>query len=63
MSERRDPYYVLNVNDGMDTLHRDPREVCNVDDAEGRQTIDATTADALLLRGDARQCEHCYGPT
>lgn len=54
-----DPYFVLNRNEGTDTLHRNPREECNVDDAEGRQTIDAETADALLASGSARPCQHC----
>jgi hypothetical protein len=55
-----DPYYVLNRNEGVDTLHKDPRESCNVDDVEGRETIDAETADALLALGDTRRCSHCY---
>ncbi len=59
--ERRDPVYVLNVNPaGRDVLHRDPRETCNTDDAKGRETIDATTADALLTSGGAIPCRHCY---
>lgn len=53
------PIYVLNRNDGIDTLHRNPREQCNQDDAIGRQTIDAETADALLANGTARPCAHC----
>ena len=55
-----EPYYVLNRNEGIDTLHRNPREECNVDDAEGRETVDAETADALLALGDTRRCAHCY---
>lgn len=55
-----DPYFVLNRNEGADTLHRNPREECNVDDAEDRQTIDAETADALVALGEARRCQHCY---
>ena len=55
-----EPYFVLNRNEGTDTIHRDPREECNVDDADGRQTIDADTADALLTMGDAVRCKHCY---
>ena len=53
-------YFVLNQNEGMDTVHRNPRESCNTDDAEGRQTIDGETADALVTRGSARRCSHCY---
>ena len=52
-------YYVLNRNEGLDTIHRNPREECNVDDAEGRQVIDAHTADEMLTRGTARRCQHC----
>ena len=55
-----DPYYVLNRNEGTDTLHRNPREECNLDDATDRQTIDAETADALLALGGTRRCSHCY---
>ena len=55
-----DPYFVLNRNEGIDTLHRNPREECNVDDADQRQTVDGETADALLTRGVARRCAHCY---
>lgn len=57
MSEDR---YVLNRNEGVDTLHRNPGESCNTDDAKGRQTIDADTADALLNMGEAVRCQHCY---
>ena len=53
-------YFVLNQNEGMDTVHRNPRESCNTDDADGRQTIDARTADEMLTRGTARRCGHCY---
>ena len=52
--------YVLNRNpDGDDVLHRNAGEQCNLDDSEGRQKVDAETAEALLLRGDALLCGHC----
>lgn len=54
-------YYVLNANEGTDTLHRNPREECNVDDAKGRQTIDFASAVSLLLKGSAVRCQHCMG--
>lgn len=54
------PYYVLNRNEGRDTVHRNPREECNVDDAEGRETVDEDTAIAVVAMGHARRCEHCY---
>lgn len=55
-----EPYYVLHRNQGTDTLHRNPREECNVDDAEGRATIDVRTGQALEASGDIRRCGHCY---
>jgi hypothetical protein len=60
---RNEPYYVVNQNEGTDTLHRDPREVCNVDDAVGRTTVDAATGKALETSGDIRLCRHCYPAT
>lgn len=57
-----DAYFVLNRNDGEDTIHRESGdERCNRDDMRGRQTIDAETADALLVNGTARRCQHCWG--
>jgi len=55
-----EPYFVLNRNEGVDTIHCNPREECNTDDADGRQTIDGTTVEALLERGNAVRCKHCY---
>jgi hypothetical protein len=55
-----EPYFVLNRNAGDDTIHRNPREECNVDDAEGRDWVDPDTAEALLKSGDAVRCQHCY---
>ena len=54
-----EPQYVLNKNEGIDTLHRNPREECNLDDAEGRVTIDALTAKAMKAGGHVRLCKHC----
>ena len=53
------PYWVLNRNEGTDTIHRNPREECNTDDAEGRQTVDTKTAAQLLASGQAVPCQHC----
>jgi hypothetical protein len=56
-----EPYFILNVNEGADTLH-DPEnltERCNTDQIEGRKRVDGMTAEALLLRGDAAACRHC----
>jgi hypothetical protein len=55
-----EPYYVLNRNDGVDTLHRNPREVCNTDDVEGRDALDPVTGLALEKSGDIHLCAHCY---
>ena len=60
MTQRREPYFVLNRNEGKDTLHIDPIESCNVDDIEGRETIDAKTYEAMKAAGDARLCKHCH---
>ena len=54
-----EPYYILNVNDGIDTLHKNPREECNVDDIEGRQVIDEATFLAKKRGGFDRLCLHC----
>ena len=55
-----DPFYVLNRNDGVDTLHRNPREECNTDDVEGRDSLDPVTGLALEKSGDIHLCGHCY---
>ncbi len=54
--------YILNVNDGIDVLHRKDglTESCNTDDSVGRETVDAETADALLVMDSARRCGHCW---
>ena len=57
-----DPYFVLNRNEGIDTIHRNPREECNVDDAEQRSTVDVESAAALIPSGGARPCQHCMDP-
>ena len=55
-----EPYYVLNKNEGVDTLHRNPGERCNTDDVKGRSTVDPKTAEALEAGGYIRLCKHCY---
>ncbi len=52
--------YVLVVTAGSDTLHRNPMETCNTDDARHRENVDPDTADALLTTGTARKCQHCW---
>ena len=55
------PYYVINRNPkGGDVLHRNPREECNQDDADGRQKVDPSTGKALEKSGHIRLCGHCY---
>lgn len=56
-----EPEFILNVNDGKDTLH-DPHkltESCNTDDIKGRKVVDEITAESLYARGDAALCQHC----
>ena len=61
MSEERE--YILNVNDGVDTIHdrQKLQESCNTDDIVGRKVVDEFTAIALVNRGDAVACQHCMG--
>lgn len=54
-----DPRYVITKKDGKDTLHRNPTEVCNLDDSQRDMPIDEFAAEAMLLRGDVRPCKHC----
>ena len=51
--------FVLNRNDGIDTLHADPLEQCNQDDAKGRMVVDNDEADRLMAGGFVRRCGHC----
>jgi hypothetical protein len=55
-----EPRYIVNENDGIDTLHRNNSEKCNVDDAEGAKAVDPLTARALERGGHIRLCGHCY---
>src|SRR5688500_834524 len=57
--------YVLVQHAGADTLHINPREECNTDDADNLQTIDAATARSMALAAMTRAevevdfCKHC----
>ena len=53
--------YVLNRNEGIDTLHCNPGERCNTDDAKDRESIDESRALRLKAGGLARLCTHCSG--
>lgn len=60
MTVADEPWFTLNRNRGVDTLHAQHNlEECNLDDAEDLQRVDPLTAEALLLRGDAVACAHC----
>lgn len=54
--------YVVVAKEGIDTLHRNPGERCNTDDALRKQSIDEATALGLKLGGFVRLCHHCYPP-
>ena len=54
-----DDRYVVTRRSGVDTLHRNPREECNLDDSERDEQVDEFTAEALILNGDAIACGHC----
>lgn len=53
--------FILNVNDGVDTLHRERglTESCNTDDIVGRQKVDRATAVSMVARDQAVWCLHC----
>jgi len=59
MTQEPAPRYVLVSREGVDTVHRNPREECNLDDTEADQEIDRATAAALLAAGQAEACQHC----
>ena len=51
--------YVLVTKDGVDTIHRDPREECNLDDTYVDTEIDVRTAAVMIADGKAQPCGHC----
>ncbi len=51
--------YVITQHAGTDTLHVNPREQCNTDDADLLQTVDRGSAYALLRAGVLHSCWHC----
>jgi hypothetical protein len=57
--QSRRPRYVLVTKDGMDTVHRDPGESCNLDDTSVDTEIDRRSAAAMLANGSAQACQHC----
>ena len=59
--DRPAPRYLLVPKDGIDTLHRDPTESCQMDDTEREESVDEATALKLKVGGYARLCRHCWG--
>lgn len=59
LPERPEARYVVTRHEGVDTLHRDPTESCNLDDTLADVQVDEFAAEAMLLRGDAKPCGHC----
>lgn len=54
------PRYSVVHRKGIDTLHRNAGESCNLDDTEADKVIDEATALAMKLGGHVRLCGHCY---
>lgn len=54
--------YVIVRRDGIDVLHRNPGEQCNLDDTDADQVVDEAKALSLKLGGYVRLCGHCYPP-
>ena len=54
------PRYILVDQDGIDTLHRNALEQCNLDDSARDKQIDEGTALAMKMGGHARLCNHCW---
>ena len=54
-----DDRWVLVNREGIDTVHKNPHEECNLDDTRRDEGIDEITAERLLLAGDAVPCKHC----
>lgn len=59
MTEPETRYVVVN-RDGIDTLHRNAGEACNLDDTIADQKVDEATALRMKLGGFVRLCQHCY---
>ena len=61
LPERPAPRYFIVPKDGIDTLHRDPGEQCQMDDTTREQEVDEASALAMKMGGYARLCQHCIG--
>ena len=53
-------YQIVRKSDGIDTLHVNAREECNLDDADHVETITPARAVELKMGGHARLCRHCF---
>ena len=60
LPERPAARYLLVPKDGIDTLHRDPTESCQMDDTQREEVVDEATALKLKLGGYERLCRHCW---
>jgi hypothetical protein len=53
--------YVRVVRDGVDTVHLNPGEQCNLDDTDrDRVVTEDDEAFAALSSGEAVACQHCW---
>ena len=55
-----EPVYRVTRRVGVDTVHRNPGEQCNLDDTDADHVVDEDRALELIQRGDARGCRHCW---
>lgn len=56
-----EPEYRLVVREGLSTLHKHPAgEACNLDDSDSDISVDEFTAAAVIEKGDAVRCQHCW---
>ena len=64
-ADRPPDRYFLNRNEGVDTLHRNPRNECNTEQAKAKdgEVIDEATALKLQSGGHTKLCQHCYPTT
>lgn len=51
--------YIVVRKDGIDVLHVNPREECNLDDTEADQVLTEDEAEMAINLGTARACGHC----
>lgn len=60
LPDRSAPRYTIVPRDGIDTLHRDSSEACNLDDTDREEQVDEATAIRMKLDGKAKLCAHCF---